>query len=94
MEVLRNEFGLLVGTSNLGHNVQNSCHMFSLNLGRCFQYKYISLTILHVFHVSKGFVTYPPRLPNTLGLEICGSQKPTQRTKPQQVFGRLGYGRK
>ena len=31
-----------------------------------------------------------PRLPNTLFLEIFEPQKPTQKTKPQQVFGSLG----
>ena len=31
------------------------------------------------------------RLPNTLGLEVFGPQNPTQKTKPQPVFGRLGY---
>ena len=51
MEVLRHEFGLLVGTGNLDHNVQNSCHIFSLNLGRCFEYKYIYPTILHLLYV-------------------------------------------
>ena len=32
------------------------------------------------------------RLPNTLGLEVFGPQKPTQKTKPEQVFGRPGSG--
>ena len=30
-----------------------------------------------------------PRLPNTLGLEVLGPPKPTQKAKLQQVFGRL-----
>ena len=32
------------------------------------------------------FIYIFPRLLNTLGLEVFGTSKPTQKTKPEQVF--------
>ena len=38
-----------------------------------------------------GFLHCSPRLPNTKREEVFVPQKPTQKTKPQQVFGKLGF---
>ena len=38
-----------------------------------------------------GFLHCSHRLPNTKREEVFVPQKPTQKTKPQQVFGKLGF---
>ena len=77
-EILGSQMGIFQAAIS-GH--QKTCVLFQvfLYLGNW------NLTIV----VYLPLFTYP-RLPNTLSLEIFGPQKPTQKTKPQQVFGSLG----